>query len=130
KICKQHDIPFIVDDTQMVRLMDADGIHVSHDSDIDLEKLRKQFPDKLIGLTVTSEEQKDGGKFAMVDYIMVGPVYKDLPHSNGEKPIEMDFLKKVSSTYPTIHVVAFGGIDESNADDIIKKGANGVAVIS
>src|SRR5699024_9498877 len=61
KICKQHDIPFIVDDTQMVRLMDADGIHVSHDSDIDLEKLRKQFPDKLIGLTVTSEEEKEVG---------------------------------------------------------------------
>lgn len=135
KICQQHDIPFIVDnDIEMVKLLDADGIHVEQESEIDLKKLREQFPNKLIGLTIKSQKQQDGGQFAPADFVLAGPIYKNLPHSNAEKPAEksreLDFIKQLSSTYPTIQVAAFGGVDETNANEVLTEGASGVAVIS
>lgn len=130
KICKQHNIPFIVNnDIDMLKLMHADGIHIDQDYE-DIKKLRKQFPNKIIGLTMSSEDQEDGGDMALVDFIATGPVYESLPDIEKEEPIGLDLTKQISATYPTVNVIAFGGIDTTNAKEVMDTGASGVAVIS
>ncbi|MBT2214701.1 thiamine phosphate synthase [Virgibacillus dakarensis] len=130
KICKHHQIPFIVNnDMEMLKLLDADGIRMNEDY-AGLEQLREQFPNKIIGLTISSENQEDGGQMALVDFIAAGPVYENLPHIENKKPIGLDFIKQIGSTYHTLNVIAFGGINQTNANDVIDAGASGVAVIS
>lgn len=129
KICKQEKIPFIVNnDMEMLKLLNADGIRMDQEY-ADFEKLRDEFPNKIIGLTMSSENQEDGGQLALVDFIAAGPVYEDLPHSEKKEPIGLDLVKQLSSTYPELNVVAFGGINQTNANDVIEAGG-GVAVIS
>lgn len=130
KICKQHDIPFIVyNDIEMMKLLDADGIRMTQEYK-EFEELRKQYPNKLIGMTISSGNQEDGGQLVLVDFVAAGPVYEDLPHIEKQEPIGPGLIEQTSSTYPTLPLVAFGGIDQTNAQDIIDAGASGVAVIS
>lgn len=130
RICKQHGIPFIVhNDEEMMNLLHADGIHLDQGYH-DIGQLRREFPDKIIGMTISSKSQEDGGDFAMVDFIATGPVYENLPHSEKEEPIGLGLVTQLSYTYPTVNVLAFGGIDQTNAKDVIDAGATGVAVIS
>lgn len=130
RICKQQGIPFIVyNDVEMLKLLDADGIRVTGDYG-DLNPLRKQFPDKLISMTMTSGGQEGGGQLALVDFIAAGPVYEDLPDGKNTKPTGLGLIKQLSSTYQTLNVVAFGGIDQTNAKEVMDAGASGVAVIS
>lgn len=129
KICKQEKIPFIVNnDIEMLKLLYADGIRMDQNY-ADFEKLRGEFPNKIIGLTMSSEDQEDGGQLALVDFIAAGPVYEDLPHNEKKEPIGLDLVKQLSSTYPELNIVAFGGINQTNANDVIEAGG-GVAVIS
>lgn len=130
RICKQNNIPFIVNnDIEMLKLMNADGIHINQAYG-DIRELRSQYPDKIIGLTMSSEEQEDGGQMALVDFIATGPIYQSLPHTEKEEPIGLDLTKQISATYPTVNVVAFGGINTTNAKEVMDAGASGVAVIS
>lgn len=130
KLCKQQEIPFIVyNDLEMLKLLDADGIRMEQDY-ADFEQLREQFPNKLIGLTMSSKNQEDGGQLALVDFIAAGPVYEDLPNSEKQEPTGLDLIEQLSSTYQTLKVVAFGGINHTNANDVMDAGASGVAVIS
>lgn len=130
KLCKQQEIPFIVyNDMEMLKLLNADGIRMEQDY-ADFEQLREEFPNKLIGLTMSSENQEDGGQLALVDFIAAGPVYEDLPNSEKQEPIGLDLIEQLSATYQTLKVVAFGGINQTNANDVMDVGASGVAVIS
>lgn len=129
KICKQNNIPFIVNnDIDMLHLMNADGIRVDQQY-VDIHSLRERLPDKIIGLTMSREDQEDGGQMALVDFVAIGPVYESLPHIKKEQPIGLDLTKQISATYPTINVVSFGGIDTTNAKDVMDAGASGVGVI-
>ncbi|HLQ71714.1 MAG TPA: thiamine phosphate synthase, partial [Bacillota bacterium] len=125
-----YNIPFIVNnDINMLNLMHADGIRVDKDY-VDIRSLRERFPNKIIGLTMSRKEQQDGGKMALVDFVAIGPIYKSLPHVEGEEPIGLDFLKTISAAYPTIKALAFGGVDTTNAKEAMDAGASGVSVIS
>lgn len=129
RICKQHNIPFIVNnDIEMLKLMNADGIRLKENNS-DLRNLRKQLPNKIIGLTISSERQEDGGEMVLADFIAAGPVYESLPHIEKQNPIGVGLIKQLSTVYPTIKVVAFGGINETNADEVTDAGG-GIGVIS
>lgn len=130
KICKQQGIPFIIyNDMEMLKLLNADGIRVEQ-ADTDIDQLRKQLPNKLLGITISSESQEDGGQLALIDFIAVGPVYQDLPESEHREPIGLDLVEQLTTIYQTLNVVAFGGINQTNANDVMDAGASGVAVIS
>lgn len=130
KICKQHNIPFIVNnDIDMLHLMNADGIRIDQQY-ADIYSLRERLPNKIIGLTMSREDQEDGGQMALVDFVAIGPVYESMPHIEKEDPIGLDLTKQISGTYPTINVVSFGGIDATNAKEVMDAGASGVCVIS
>src|SRR5699024_246406 len=125
KVCKQYKIPFIVNnDINMLNLMHADGIRVEEDY-IDIRSLRERFPDKAIGLTMSREDQQDGGKMALVDFVAIGPVYESLPYAGKEEPIGLDFIKSISAAYPTIKVLAFGGVNTTNAKEVMEAGSSG-----
>jgi len=130
KICREHNIPFIVnDDIELAIKLDADGIHVGQD-DIAIDQLRKLIPTHyIIGLSTSTVEESLIAEQLNVNYIGVGPVYETATKSDALEPIGLNGLQDIREK-TTIPIVGIGGINENNAKLVIEHGADGVALIS
>lgn len=129
KLCKEHDVLFIVNDKmELVEILDADGIHVGQE-DASVEKIREKFPDKIIGLSVTNMEEVRKSRIDLVDYVGAGPIYAT-ETKPGKEATGSDWLKKIKSLHPGLPIVAIGGIKPENAQNVLRAGADGLAVVS
>ncbi|MFD2044199.1 thiamine phosphate synthase [Ornithinibacillus salinisoli] len=130
QICREYHILFIVnDDVELVDLLDADGIHVGQ-ADQSVTELRKQYPDKLIGLSVSNRTEVENSPTHLVDYLGAGPIYGTTTKSDAKTPVGTEWIRTLRNQFPNIPIVGIGGINTSNASSVIHAGANGVAVIS
>lgn len=130
EICKRYHIPFIVnDDVELVELLDADGIHVGQD-DISLEELRAIFPNKIIGLSISTKEELDKSPVELVDYIGAGPVYPTTTKIDAKATAGLQWIRSLRQMYPGLAIVGIGGINTTNAQAVLEAGADGVSFIS
>jgi thiamine-phosphate pyrophosphorylase len=121
---------FIVNDRLDVALQcQADGVHIGQ-GDMPLKFARRVAPKGfIIGVSAgTLEEaltaEKDGA-----DYIGFGPVFSTGSKSDAGPVCGLDLLKEVKQRV-SIPVVAIGGINATNAPEVLRAGADGLAVIS
>lgn len=129
-LCKQYNVPFIVnDDVELALKIDADGIHVGQD-DASLEHIRHRLKNKIVGVSVHNKEEMDAAVRGGADYVGIGPIHETISKADAEKPAGVRILQEVRKAYPTFPIVGIGGITTTNAVDVIRAGANGVAVIS
>lgn len=130
ELCKQYQVPFIVnDDVDLAIKLNADGIHVGQD-DRNVSEFKDKFKDKIIGLSVANKMEYDQSDISDVDYIGTGPIHStnskaDAGEEGGYQMIEN--MRKINQNIP---IVAIGGITEVDVEPLIKAGANGVSVIS
>lgn len=124
-----HGIPLIIDDhIDIAQLVKADGVHVGQE-DIDVRSARKLLGEKaIIGLSVGSLEELPECTMP-VDYLGVGPVYATATKADAGKAIGPEGLKNIRNQ-TELPIVAIGGIKQSNCEDVIRSGADGVAVVS
>ncbi|PWE00109.1 thiamine phosphate synthase [Marinilabilia rubra] len=129
-LLKQAKIPLIINDRVDVAMaIDADGVHLGQ-SDMHWKMARKLLgPDKLIGLSIENEAQIEDANNADIDYIGISPVFttptkRDLEHGLGLGGTTQ--IAKLSR-HPS---VAIGGINPTNAADVILTGVNGISVVS
>ena len=129
ELTKKYNVPLIVNDRVDLALsVDADGVHIGQD-DLPAEVVRKILgEDKIVGISTHSLEEVERANDLPVDYIAFGSVYRT---PTKEKPIvvgveQLKEAKKIAKK----PVVAIGGIMPYNVDEVIKAGADGVAVIS
>lgn len=130
KMLAPLDVPLIINDRLDVALAsDADGLHIGQ-QDMPCAIARKILgPHKIIGLSVENTEQAKATNKLDVDYIGLSPVFvtgtkPELVHSLG-----LDGVHEIASVSKHI-MVAIGGIHAQNAADVLRAGANGVAVVS
>jgi thiamine-phosphate pyrophosphorylase len=130
-ICKENQIPFIVnDDIELALAINADGVHIGQE-DEPVERVREWFgDDKILGVSVHSRDEAIAAVKGGADYFGIGPVFptktkKDAKPSRGTSLIEK--LRKEGFTIP---IVGIGGITAENARSIIQAGADGVSVIT
>ncbi|MFR3819308.1 MAG: thiamine phosphate synthase [Fusobacterium varium] len=129
KLCHKNNVLFIVnDDVAVAMLVDADGVHVGQD-DMKPDDVRKLIGiNKIIGLSTHSEEQ---GMAAYnnenVDYIGVGPIFPTTTKDTA--PVGLKYLE---FAVKNLHLpfIAIGGIKEDNIDEIIKRGAQRICLVS
>ena len=129
KLCHKNNVLFIVnDDVAVAMLVDADGVHVGQD-DMKPDDVRKLIGiNKIIGLSTHSEEQ---GMAAYnnenVDYIGVGPIFTTTTKDTA--PVGLEYLE---FAVKNLHLpfIAIGGIKEYNIDEIIKRGAQRICLVS
>lgn len=129
KLCHKNNVLFIVnDDVAVAMLVDADGVHVGQD-DMKPDDVRKLIGiNKIIGLSTHSEEQ---GMAAYnnenVDYIGVGPIFPTT--TKDTVPVGLEYLE---FAVKNLHLpfIAIGGIKEYNIDEIIKRGAQRICLVS
>lgn len=120
---------FIVNDHADIAVaVGADGVHLGQD-DFPIEYARKLLsPGKLIGISTHSLKQAKDAQAAGADYIGFGPIFatttKDAGQTQGIGALTV--VKQAVS----IPVMAIGGITHANVQEVIRAGADGVAVIS
>ena len=129
ELTKKYGIPLIVNDrVDLALAVDADGVHIGQD-DLPAEVVRKLLgEEKIIGISTHSIEEVEKANNLPVDYIAFGSIYRT---PTKEKPIVVGVEKlKEAKKVAKKPLVAIGGIMPYNVDEVIKAGADGVAVIS
>ena len=127
KICKENNVLFIVNDYVDVALeIGAGGVHLGQ-GDMNAAEARKICDDKLIiGLSAHSIEQAVKADSEDVDYITIGPIYKTRAKDfTVGCNIISQIIKKINTP-----LIAIGGINENNIDEVLNQGVKSAAVIS
>jgi thiamine-phosphate pyrophosphorylase len=126
RLCDTYTALFIVnDDPALARSCRADGVHLGQD-DLPVAEARETLgPDALIGLSTHSREQIDGA--AGADYISVGPVW-ETPTKEGRPPVGLE-LVQYAAQHADRPFYAIGGIDASNAPQVVAAGARRLCVV-
>ncbi|MFC3041698.1 thiamine phosphate synthase [Virgibacillus xinjiangensis] len=129
-ICRTHHIPFIInDDLSLAEELDADGIHVGQD-DKSAEEVRRMFPNKILGLSVSNDTELAGSPLSVVDYVGAGPVFSTRTKADAKNPVGIEWIKTLRTKHPALPIVGIGGITAENAHTVIHAGADGISVIS
>lgn len=129
-LLKGHNIPLIINDRLDIAIAsDADGLHIGQ-SDMPYSVVRKILgKDKIIGLSVETIEQAREANELDVDYIGLSPVFSTNTKTDINTPLELEGIREIAS-FTKHKTVAIGGINTQNTGDIIKNGADGIAVVS
>jgi thiamine-phosphate pyrophosphorylase len=129
EMTRQNDVMFIVNDfVDIALLVDADGVHVGQD-DLPVDAVRKLVGDKIIGLSTHSPEQARAALATSADYIGVGPIFETRTKDNVCAPVGLDYLEYAVKNVP-IPFVAIGGIKEHNMEEVCRRGARSVCLVT
>lgn len=127
-LLKPFGIPLIVNDNaNLAYELDADGVHLGQSDGNILEARALLGPNKIIGLSVYSSEQMLIANTLPIDYVGLGNVFSSKTKSE-ISVLGCDGFKKIAllSNHP---VIAIGGIKVSNAGEVMRSGAHGIAAI-
>ncbi len=125
-----HGAAFIVnDDLHLAMAVGADGVHLGQD-DLPVEAARQLLPaHMLIGLSTHSPEQACRAVRAGVDYIGVGPIFRTFTKKNVCDPVGLEYLDYVTANLE-LPFVAIGGIKQHNIGEIVRHGAQCIALVT
>lgn len=128
-------VPLLINDRLDVALASgADGVHLGR-GDLDLATARRLLgPRAIIGASSRSRADIEALVFGAIDYVCIGGVFATSSKENPDKPIGLagfkDLARIVRECAPGLPVGAIAGIDENNAAEVMRAGADGIAVIS
>ena len=125
-----HGVPLIINDRVDVALaVDAEGVHVGQD-DTPAASVRDMIgPDKLLGLSVHTPDDIRRAEALPVDYLGVGPVFPTTTKLDAKPPLGLEGFAALRAL-TDLPLAAIGGVDIDNTSDVIRAGADGVAVVS
>jgi thiamine-phosphate pyrophosphorylase len=122
-------VPLLINDRLDVALAcGADGVHVGQ-SDMCPADVRRWMPQALLGLSIESPDQLAAAEHEPVDYYGVSPVFATATKPDAAPALGLDGLRALRArTHRPL--VAIGGIQLSNAAEVVAAGADGLAVVS
>jgi thiamine-phosphate pyrophosphorylase len=159
RLCDTYSALFVVnDDPDLARACNADGVHVGQD-DMAVEVVREILgPDIIIGLSTHTKDQiaasggapdqadqgrrergvlrtratedadmRRSGGSSGVDYISVGPIW-ETPTKQGRPAVGLGLISHAAANAPH-PFFAIGGIDTSNAAQVVEAGARRLCVV-
>jgi len=127
--CREAGCLFIVNDrVDLALAVEADGVHVGQDDLPAREARRLLRPGMILGVSTHDESQARRARDDGADYVAVGSMFPT-GSKTGFRLVGPDLLRRVR---PEIRVplVAIGGITVDNVAEVIRAGADAVAVIS
>lgn len=129
-LLKPKKIPLIINDRIDVALaVNADGVHLGQD-DMPYSLARDILgTEAIIGLSVESIADAQEAEKLDVDYLGVSPIFFTPTKTDLKRELGFDGLKKIKNS-SRHKLVGIGGLNVSNAGDVIRAGADGVAVVS
>jgi len=127
---EEREVPLIINDRLDVALaVGAEGVHLGQ-SDMPLEMAQKiAGPSMLIGISAESVQDAVKAENGGADYLGVSPIYTTPTKTDTAPPLGLQGLREIKNRV-NIPLVGIGGLNNSNAAEVIRSGADGVAVVS
>ncbi|MDX6748251.1 thiamine phosphate synthase [Geminicoccaceae bacterium 1502E] len=123
-------VRLIVNDRLDIALAaDADGAHVGQDDMPPAEARALLGEHRLLGLSVTHQDQIAAIDPRGIDYVGLGPVFATMSKADAALPLGLDGLAAAAARL-ALPAVAIGGIGAGNAGAVMQAGAAGIAVVS
>ena len=128
---RENEVILIVNDRVDIALaIDADGVHLGQ-TDMPAEAARRLLgPKKIIGVSTHTVEQARNALSQPIDYIAFGPIFPTFTKADPDEVTGVERLSEIRNIVGEMPLVAIGGIDHSNATEVIAAGSDSVAVIS
>jgi thiamine-phosphate pyrophosphorylase len=128
EICSE--VLFLINDRIDIALAtNADGVHLGQ-TDIPCIVARKMLgPEKIIGITVHNLAEAKEAQTSGADYLGISPIFHTNTKLDAGKPAGIALIEEIRKQV-SIPLIAIGGINHSNASEVIKAGADGLCAIS
>ena len=129
-VTRRYHIPLVINDRLDIALaVGAGGLHLGQ-SDLPLPAARRLAGNKLfIGISASTVEEALRAEAEGADYLGAGAVYPTGSKADAGEVIGLEGLEEIRAAVK-IPVVGIGGVNASNAAEVMKTGAAGIAVIS
>lgn len=130
-IATRFGVQLLINDRVDVALaVGAHGVHLGQD-DMPPDAARNLLgPDAVIGYSTHNLEQAIAATKLPIDYLAIGPIFATTTKSDTAPVLGLDGLRAVRQALPAFPLVAIGGITGANAREVIRAGADSVALIS
>jgi thiamine-phosphate pyrophosphorylase len=127
--CRRAGVTFVVNDrVDLAVAVGADGVHLGQD-DLPPRVARPLLrPGMILGRSTHTVEQATRARDDAADYIAVGSMFETATKPDFEL-VGPDLLRRIRPL-TTRPLVGIGGITHDNVADVIRAGADGVAVVS
>jgi thiamine-phosphate pyrophosphorylase len=127
---RSRGVPLIINDCVDVALaVGADGVHLGQ-KDMPLAAARAIVTDTmLIGISAESLADAAAAQRGGADYVGVSPIFTTPTKTDTAAPLGLAGLQSIRLAVH-IPLVGIGGINQQNAAEVVRCGADGVAVVS
>ena len=123
-------VPLFINDRLDVALAaGADGVHLGQ-NDLPIADARRLVGNRMIiGISAESVADAIRAEAEGADYIGASPVFTTPTKTDTAPPLGLDGLRAIRRAVQ-LPLVAIGGIDANNAAQVLRAGADGLAVVS
>jgi thiamine-phosphate pyrophosphorylase len=127
---KDRAVPLIINDrVDVAQAVKADGVHLGQ-TDMPLETAKRILGDSMIiGISAESLQDAIDAEKGGADYLGVSPIYATPTKTDTAPPLGLEGLREIRKAVK-LPLVGIGGLTRENSGDVIRNGANGVAVVS
>lgn len=131
EIARTHGAIVLINDRVDIALaLGADGVHLGQE-DLPPERTRALLgPGKIVGFSTHSVAQAVAAKSAGIDYLAIGPVFGTTTKEDPDPVVGLRGVAEVKAAIGGVPLVGIGGIREGNLAEVLRAGADSVAVIS
>lgn len=127
---KTRGVPLIINDrVDVAQAVNADGVHLGQ-TDMPLEMAKDILGESMItGISAESLQDAIEAEKGGADYLGVSPIYATPTKTDTAPPLGLEGLREIRKAV-RLPLVGIGGLNQDNAADVIRNGADGVAVVS
>ena len=124
-----YEVPLIINDAVQIAIeVGASGVHIGQE-DMEIEKARRFIgKEKKLGVSVSTVEEAKEAQKKGADYLGVGAVFTTSTKKDA-RIVSKELLQKICESVD-IPVVAIGGINGDNIEELNDTGIAGVAIVS
>jgi thiamine-phosphate pyrophosphorylase len=129
-LCRELGVWLLLNDrADIAAQVDCDGVHLGQ-GDLSTRDARALLgPGKAIGRSTHTVDQARSACLEGADYINIGPVFATATKDTPVHPVGLDMVRDVTAV-ATVPVTTMGGISLANAAQVVRAGADRVAVVT
>jgi thiamine-phosphate pyrophosphorylase len=129
RLCREAGAELIIDDRADFAMLLNAGLHVGQDDLPPRESRKLLGPDAVLGFSSHNASQLAAAGGEPVDYVALGPIFLTASKRNPDPVVGVEEVRHLRALIEK-PLVAIGGITLENAQDVIRAGADSVAVIA
>lgn len=130
QVCRELGVWLLLNDrVDIAACVDCDGVHLGQGDLPTLAARSVLGPGKIVGRSTHTLAQAKEAIEEGADYINIGPVFPTSTKQVAVPPVGLDMVRTVCAN-SSIPVTTMGGIHLGNAAEVVRSGADRVAVVT